>query len=132
MDTLKECSREQKIAILSSLQMISQGSENQSKLDAQEKMIRSILIDFDVSETDWENYIDNLNPQTFQKTLKSLSAVENEFYLTYIFELLNQNGKPTSREETVAKNACLNISGISNEKFDQTMNKLNKLGSFFS
>jgi hypothetical protein len=39
MDTLKECSREQKIAILSSLQMISQGSENQSKLDAQEKMI---------------------------------------------------------------------------------------------
>ena len=132
MDKLKECTKEQKLAILSSLQMISEGSESQSKLNAQEKMIQNILIDFNITQTDWDKYIDSLNPQNFQKTLKSLSIVENEFYLSYIFELLHQNGKPTSREEAVAKNACLNISGISNEKFNQTMDKLKNLGSFFS
>ncbi len=132
MNALNDCTKEQKLAILSSLEMISQGSESQPKRNAQERMIQNTLNELGLSKPEWSSYIQSLNPQSFQKALKSLSSMENEFYMAYIFELLHQNGNPTYYEETVAKNTCLNVSGISNAKFDQTMEKFKNMGNFFS
>jgi len=131
MNALNESTKEQKLAIVSALDMISQGTENSIKRDYQVKMIQKTLREFGLSQAEWSTYIQALNPESFQKVMMSLSPMENEFYLAYIFELLHQNGSPNHREESVAKNACQNICGISNSQFDKTMQKFQNMGNAF-
>jgi hypothetical protein len=61
--------------------------------------------------------------------MKSLSKMETEFYLAYVFELLFQNGSPSSRDETIAMNVCKNGCGISENIFDTTMEKFVNMGN---
>lgn len=127
-------SRTQKLAVISTLQMISLGT-NYNKLTHKRMeqiiMLTKTQLSFGITQEEREEYELYLTPSSLQMVMHSLSKIGKEFFLTYVFDLLATGGNPSEIEIGIAINTCKKIVGISDIEFSNSIQKIDSMMNVF-
>ena len=102
VEKLKNFKTEEKYALLSSLKLISNGSEYDFKKESQKKRIQDTMHLLDVGQNAWETYDSNINMRNLKFHFSKMSNYSKECYLDYVMGFLSLEGMPTDNEIATA------------------------------
>lgn len=96
------------------------------------KVLNTLILSYGLNNNEFNIYEENINPDEFQKKLKSLSNFQIDLLMSMSIDVLLCTGPPSENDITLLENCFVKIIGMSEEQVYNSIEKILKLSNLFN